>query len=265
MSTPKPRRRAGFGGLIASGWQTAAIMMRLFVDHFLSKTASLASPGHRRIALDPAGPARRRAAHPGHGARRDAIAIAARPRHGAQPGRGAEPERRNRHDPEADEPAALPGRALKIGIVSDLHCNHRGLLRALDIIGEVDELVCLGDSIYEYRFSNEVVQLLRERGAHAILGNHEEGFLGPHGARARARRAGSTARCSTGSPTGRIGSNCRSAGKGCSRCTRRRGSRAAPMFIRTVLSWRGSARPRRISCSTATPIISWCAASAGCW
>jgi putative phosphoesterase len=75
---------------------------------------------------------------------------------------------------------------LKIGIVSDLHCNHRGLLRALDIIGEVDELVCLGDSIYEYRFSNEVVQLLRERGAHTILGNHEEGFLGPHGARARA-------------------------------------------------------------------------------
>jgi acyl dehydratase len=37
--------RGRFGGLIASGWQTAAIMMRLFVDHFLSKTASLASPG----------------------------------------------------------------------------------------------------------------------------------------------------------------------------------------------------------------------------
>jgi acyl dehydratase len=37
--------RGNFGGLIASGWQTATIMMRLFVDHFLSRVASLASPG----------------------------------------------------------------------------------------------------------------------------------------------------------------------------------------------------------------------------
>jgi len=34
-----------FGGLIASGWHTAAIMMRLIADHYLSKVASLASPG----------------------------------------------------------------------------------------------------------------------------------------------------------------------------------------------------------------------------
>jgi len=34
-----------FGGLIASGWHTAAIAMRLIVDHYLSKVASLASPG----------------------------------------------------------------------------------------------------------------------------------------------------------------------------------------------------------------------------
>ncbi|HEY1433623.1 MAG TPA: metallophosphoesterase, partial [Stellaceae bacterium] len=68
---------------------------------------------------------------------------------------------------------------MKIGIVSDLHCNHAGLLRALDILKDVDEVVCLGDSIYEYRFSNEVVRLLRDCGAHTILGNHEEGFLGP--------------------------------------------------------------------------------------
>ncbi len=74
---------------------------------------------------------------------------------------------------------------MRIGIVSDLHCNHRGLLRALDIIGDVDELLCLGDSIYEYRFSNEVVRTLKDRGARVILGNHEEGFLGPQGVRAR--------------------------------------------------------------------------------
>ncbi|MBO0737747.1 MAG: metallophosphoesterase family protein [Alphaproteobacteria bacterium] len=74
---------------------------------------------------------------------------------------------------------------MKIGIVSDVHCNQAGLLRALEILGDADELICLGDSIYEYRFSNEVVQILRDRGVRTILGNHEEGFLGPHGVRAR--------------------------------------------------------------------------------
>jgi len=74
---------------------------------------------------------------------------------------------------------------LKIGIVSDVHCNEPGLRQAFEILGGVDELICLGDSIYEYRFSNEVVCLLRHRGVHTILGNHEEGFMGPQGSRAR--------------------------------------------------------------------------------
>ena len=34
-----------FGGLIASGWHTAGMLMRLFADHYLSRVASLASPG----------------------------------------------------------------------------------------------------------------------------------------------------------------------------------------------------------------------------
>jgi acyl dehydratase len=37
--------RGRFGGLIASGWHTAAMMMRLIVDNFLPRRASLASPG----------------------------------------------------------------------------------------------------------------------------------------------------------------------------------------------------------------------------
>lgn len=76
---------------------------------------------------------------------------------------------------------------VKLGIVSDLHCNIEGLNLALEIMGDVDELLCLGDSIYEYRFSNEVVAALIDRGAHTILGNHEEVFLGPLGGRARER------------------------------------------------------------------------------
>jgi len=34
-----------FHGLIASGWHTAGIFMQLYVDHYLSHVASLASPG----------------------------------------------------------------------------------------------------------------------------------------------------------------------------------------------------------------------------
>lgn len=34
-----------FGGLIASGMQTMAVTMRLYVDHYISRVASLASPG----------------------------------------------------------------------------------------------------------------------------------------------------------------------------------------------------------------------------
>jgi acyl dehydratase len=34
-----------FGGLIASGWLTGGIFMRLYADHYVSRVASLASPG----------------------------------------------------------------------------------------------------------------------------------------------------------------------------------------------------------------------------
>jgi acyl dehydratase len=34
-----------FGGLIASGWHTASLVMRLLVDNYLPRDASLASPG----------------------------------------------------------------------------------------------------------------------------------------------------------------------------------------------------------------------------
>lgn len=42
---PHAARDTQFGGVIASGWQTAGLMMRLVVDHYLSRVASLASPG----------------------------------------------------------------------------------------------------------------------------------------------------------------------------------------------------------------------------
>ena len=42
---PEAAKRGRFGGLIASGWHTGAMMMRLLADNFLPKGASLASPG----------------------------------------------------------------------------------------------------------------------------------------------------------------------------------------------------------------------------
>ena len=42
---PEQAKESVFGGLIASGWHTASLMMRLFVDHYLSRVASLSSPG----------------------------------------------------------------------------------------------------------------------------------------------------------------------------------------------------------------------------
>ena len=74
---------------------------------------------------------------------------------------------------------------MRIGIVSDIHCNAAGLRTAIERMGDVDELICAGDVIFEYRFDNEVVELLRERQARIVLGNHERVLYGPQGARAR--------------------------------------------------------------------------------
>ena len=42
---PEAAARGPFAGLIASGWHTASVMMRLLADHYISHVASMASPG----------------------------------------------------------------------------------------------------------------------------------------------------------------------------------------------------------------------------
>lgn len=42
---PEAAAKGPFGGIIASGWQTVSLLMRLFVDGYLSSVASRASPG----------------------------------------------------------------------------------------------------------------------------------------------------------------------------------------------------------------------------
>ncbi len=41
---PEAAKATPFGGLIASGWHTAGLMMRLYAEHYLTHVASLASP-----------------------------------------------------------------------------------------------------------------------------------------------------------------------------------------------------------------------------
>jgi acyl dehydratase len=41
-----------YGGLIASGWHTAALMMRVYTDNYLSKIANLGSPGVDELRWD---------------------------------------------------------------------------------------------------------------------------------------------------------------------------------------------------------------------
>lgn len=42
---PEAARRSTFGGLVASGWQSCGIFMRLLVDGLLKESSALASPG----------------------------------------------------------------------------------------------------------------------------------------------------------------------------------------------------------------------------
>lgn len=45
-------KKSIYGGLIASGWHTAAVMMRLYTDNYLSKVANLGSPGCDEMRWD---------------------------------------------------------------------------------------------------------------------------------------------------------------------------------------------------------------------
>jgi putative phosphoesterase len=73
-----------------------------------------------------------------------------------------------------------------LGVMSDVHCNVEALDHAIeDLQSRVDEILLAGDGVYEYRFSNEVVESARRLGMRYVLGNHEMVLLGHHGERAR--------------------------------------------------------------------------------
>jgi putative phosphoesterase len=76
---------------------------------------------------------------------------------------------------------------MRLGIVADVHCD-AGLLAvaaAEMTAAGADEILLAGDAHYEYRFSNEVTEVIREYGMRYIAGNHELRLMGPAGERAR--------------------------------------------------------------------------------
>jgi putative phosphoesterase len=73
---------------------------------------------------------------------------------------------------------------MRLGLVSDIHCNIRGLERGLELMGPIDQLWCAGDSVFQFRWSNDVVAYLREHAFAIVQGNHEETILSRDGVRA---------------------------------------------------------------------------------
>lgn len=85
--------------------------------------------------------------------------------------------------PEA-VPAPRPYTML-YAVISDIHSNLEALsafLEAADRL-RVDRIICLGDIVGYNANPNECIELLRERGAVCVLGNHDSrvaGFEEPH-------------------------------------------------------------------------------------
>jgi predicted phosphodiesterase len=62
---------------------------------------------------------------------------------------------------------------VRYAIVSDIHGNLESLEHALEVIKADDTLISLGDVVGYGPNPNECVAKLRERSAHAVLGNHD--------------------------------------------------------------------------------------------
>jgi putative phosphoesterase len=82
--------------------------------------------------------------------------------------------------------ATLASSLMLIGIVSDVHCNGPAMDRAVASLSPtVDTILVAGDAVLQYRFSNEVLEIIREHDLPYVAGNHEAILLSEHGVRAR--------------------------------------------------------------------------------
>lgn len=74
---------------------------------------------------------------------------------------------------------------MRLGIIADIHGNYDALMAALEEMEPVDEVLCAGDAIFQYSFSNQVFDAIRKLGIRTVLGNHEAVILAPGAERLR--------------------------------------------------------------------------------
>ncbi len=70
---------------------------------------------------------------------------------------------------------------MKIGIISDLHCDLQALETALRELRGVDQIICAGDLNLQYRFSNEISELMQRYHIPVVRGNHDTAILSSAG------------------------------------------------------------------------------------
>lgn len=70
---------------------------------------------------------------------------------------------------------------MRIAIISDIHSNLEALQKALEIISKknIDEVVCLGDTVGYGANPNECMNLVRKTTPFILLGNHDEASIDP--------------------------------------------------------------------------------------
>lgn len=61
---------------------------------------------------------------------------------------------------------------MKVGLISDVHSNLIALETVLDDMPDVDELICLGDTIGYNPWPAKCVELVREHADTTVIGNH---------------------------------------------------------------------------------------------
>ena len=105
---PVEATKTAFGGLVASGWHTAALAMRLIVDYYLSHVASLGSPGVDESALAQASASWRQAIFTSKHRGDSPIAYKTGPWHRQVPCGSDKPGSRGSYELERDEHASMP-------------------------------------------------------------------------------------------------------------------------------------------------------------
>jgi putative phosphoesterase len=68
---------------------------------------------------------------------------------------------------------------MRLGIISDVHANRVALEAVLDDMPPVDDLVCVGDIVGYNPWPAECVEIVRERCARVVEGNHDRNVTTP--------------------------------------------------------------------------------------